>query len=78
MIKLIYLAVSFSLFFNLSHAHNKAIVVINNTVVGVDIEYIKNSVNIYKLAYIIFSDYKYKGFLELNCNDDKLNYFYTV
>lgn len=70
--------VSFPLFFNLSHAHNKAIVAINNTEVGVDIEYIKNSVDIYELANVIFSDYEYKDFLELNYHDDKLNYFYTI
>lgn len=70
--------IQFPLYFNLSHAHNKAVIVINNTEVGVDIEYIRSSLNIYELSKIIFSESEYREFLDLNHHDNKLSYFYTI
>jgi 4'-phosphopantetheinyl transferase len=66
------------LFFNLSHAHNKAVIAINNTEVGIDIEYVENLADIYELASIIFSSHEYDDFLQLSCSKEKLNYFYTI
>ncbi|RYE14589.1 MAG: 4'-phosphopantetheinyl transferase superfamily protein [Rickettsiales bacterium] len=74
----IYKDISFPFFFNLSHAHNKALIAINNTEVGVDVEYIKNLLDIYELASVIFSEREYECFLDLSCHNDKLNYFYTI
>lgn len=53
------------LFFNLSHAHNKAIIAVNDTEIGVDIEYIKSLSDISNVAKIIFSDNESRYFIEL-------------
>ena len=66
------------LFFNLSHAHNKAVIAISNTEVGVDIEHIKNLVDIDELASVIYSCDESQQFSQLNCDQEKLNYFYTI
>jgi 4'-phosphopantetheinyl transferase len=70
--------IPFSLFFNLSHANNKAIIAINNSEIGADIEYIKNSLDIYELAKNTFSNFEYQDFLMIKSYDKKLKYFYTI
>lgn len=70
--------VALPLFFNLSHTYNKALIGINNTEIGIDIEYIENFSDFYEAGNIIFSDLEYKNFLALKNYDEKLNYFYTI
>jgi 4'-phosphopantetheinyl transferase len=66
------------LFFNLSHSHNKAVIAISDVEVGVDIEHINDSFDVYELTNIIFSSDEKKYFGKLNTHIEKQNYFYTI
>lgn len=78
MISRTYKQYNFSIFFNLSHVHNKAIIAINNTEIGVDIEYVNNTLNIYELVDIIFSSQEYEEFSKLKNYNQKISYFYRI
>lgn len=62
--------------YNISHDKNFVCLIISDTEVGIDIEYINKKRDIGKLAKKTFDDNSYLDFINLVSEDEKVDYFY--
>ncbi len=70
-----YLEPSKNLHFNVSHSKDYILIAFHNAHVGIDIEYCKLDLDFSSIAKEILTDYEYKKFSSLPC-EDQANVFY--
>ena len=64
------------LYFNISHSNTKILIAISNLEIGIDIEYIRDNIDIYSIMKYIGSNREYEEFQSLSSYTKQLDYFY--
>jgi 4'-phosphopantetheinyl transferase len=67
-----------SFFFNMSYAHEIAMIAINNSEIGLDVEYIKQDLEIDELGVYVFSSNESIIFKSIDSAQKRLEYFYDT